>query len=248
MNKTISFLMVAAGALALAACGDSADSGPVPSGPIEQVPAPEGGDWTTMVTKTPAGGFLMGNPNAPVKLVEYASMTCPHCREFEETAMEPLLDTYVKSGQVSLEFRNYVLNGLDLAASVVARCAGEAGFYGLTRQLYADQMQWIEQAQSVPPETRNRIEAMPPAQKLGAMADIAGLKEWASLRGLPKSRAEQCLSDQGAIDELVQMQSDGSAAGVTGTPTFAINGDLLELDATRGTWEQVERAIRRELG
>ena len=66
---------------------------PLPvGGPVEAVPAPNGGDWSTIVSATPEGGFVMGNPNAPVKLVEFGSMTCPHCAEFDEAAMKPLTD------------------------------------------------------------------------------------------------------------------------------------------------------------
>ena len=55
---------------------------------------------------TPEGGFRMGNPAAPIKLVEYGSLACPHCRHFEETGYKPLLQTYVRTGRVSYEFRN----------------------------------------------------------------------------------------------------------------------------------------------
>ena len=63
---------------------------------------------------TPAGGFVMGNPNAKVKLIEYGSLTCPHCREFDEKGVQPLIANYVKTGQVSWEFRNYVRDAFDL--------------------------------------------------------------------------------------------------------------------------------------
>ena len=80
-----------------------------------------------MVVRTPEGGYLMGNPKANVKLIEFGSMTCPHCAEFEEQRGEQLIDTYVKSGRVSYEFRNFVRDPFDLAASLIARCGGRSG-------------------------------------------------------------------------------------------------------------------------
>ena len=68
-------------------------------------PAPR--DWSRTVAATPEGGFRMGNPNAKVKLVEYGSLACPHCRHFEETGYKPLVQQYVRTGRVSYEFRNF---------------------------------------------------------------------------------------------------------------------------------------------
>ena len=71
-------------------------------------------DWSKTVAVTPDGGFRMGNPAAKVKLVEYGSLACPHCRHFEETGYKPLVQNYVRPGQVSYEFRNYLLNTPDI--------------------------------------------------------------------------------------------------------------------------------------
>ncbi|MFL6763858.1 MAG: thioredoxin domain-containing protein, partial [Sphingomicrobium sp.] len=65
-------------------------------------------DWTRAVAATPEGGFRMGNPAAPVKLVEYGSLACPHCRHFEATGYKPLIQNYVRTGRVSYEFRNFL--------------------------------------------------------------------------------------------------------------------------------------------
>lgn len=239
-------------ALALAGCDSkpgSGDSTKVESGPIEPIPAPNGGDWTTIVSVTPEGGFRMGNPDAPVKLVEFASMTCPHCREFEEQGGQALIDTYVKSGRVSYEFRNFVMNGADLTASVLARCNGPAGFFGFTRQLFADQPQWTQTLQSADPAEMQAISALPPTQQLPRLAELAGLKQWAALRGLPAAKADQCLASQAEVDKLVQMQSDAVANfEVAGTPSFLLNGEMLELEGGTPLWTQVEAKLRDAIG
>ena len=128
------FLAGAIALVAIAGCnskpGDAKTNAPVK---WQQVAPPKGGDWSMVVNPTPAGGFMMGNPNAKIKLVEFGSMTCPHCAEFDEIGVPALVDKYVKSGQVSWEFRNYVRDPFDLTASLIARCNGAKSFFPLTR-------------------------------------------------------------------------------------------------------------------
>ncbi len=118
--------MLTAGAAALAlvltGCGDGGgnQSAPVDNSALKQIPAPNNGDWTQTVAKTPEGGFRMGNPEAPVKLIEYGSLGCHVCAEFEEQGAPELRDTYVKSGQVSWEFRPYLLFPTDPGVSSAA--------------------------------------------------------------------------------------------------------------------------------
>jgi protein-disulfide isomerase len=239
---------IAVAAFSITACnaeksGSSASFGT--GGPVEAVPAPNGGDWTTVVAETPEGGFRMGNPNAGVKLVEFGSMTCPHCREFDEAAMKPLVENYVKTGRVAFEFRNYVRDPYDMAASVVARCAGPSGFFGLTRQLYADQPEWIAKAQSADPAKLQALATLPPAQQLGEVAKLAGFPEYAAMRGLPSAKLNACLGDPATPTKLVQMQTDATTAypDIPGTPSFLINGKLVEIKPGSTPWQQVEAAL-----
>lgn len=244
---------VAAAAFSITACnaeqgGNGATAGT--GGPVEAVPAPNGGDWSTIVAQTPEGGFVMGNPNAAVKLVEFGSMTCPHCREFDEAAMKPLTEQYVKSGRVSFEFRNYVRDPYDMAASIVARCAGPTGFFGLTRQLYADQAEWIAKAQSADPARMQALSSLPPSQQLAEVAKLAGFPEYAAMRGLPSARLDACLADPETPTKLVQMQTAATEAypDLPGTPSFLLNGKLIEIKPGSTPWSQVETALKAALG
>ena len=251
MNKSI-LCGIAALSIALTGCGEKGgDSGIVaPSEPVKAVPAPNGGDWSTIVAQTPEGGFVMGNPAAGVKLVEFGSMTCPHCREFDETGAKPLIDNYVKSGRVSYEFRNYVMNPYDMAASVMARCAGTSGFFGFTRQLYADQPEWIAKAQSADPARVQALATLPPNQQLAEVAKLAGFPEYAAMRGLPSAKLNACLLDPDAPTKLVQMQTDATTAypDLPGTPSFLINGKLVEIKPGSTAWTQVEAALKTAIG
>lgn len=236
--------------LLLAGCGsEGGETGNVATaanaGAIEQIPAPNGGDWTQVVSTTPEGGFIMGNPDAPVKLVEYASMTCPHCAVFSREASEALKNEYVKSGQVSFEFRNFVLNGIDMAASLLARCQGPGPFFQLTEQVFAQQDQWMQGFQELPEATAQQLQSLPPEQQISALAEAGDLYSFFQMRGLPQSKAQACVSDQQAVEQLVQMGQRATDQGIQGTPTFMINGEVVEGIAT---WDQLEPRIRGAIG
>ena len=246
----ISFLFLASAALLATACnaekGAANSSGPEVT--AKPVPAPNNGDWSTIVSATPEGGFVMGNPNAKVKLVEFGSLTCPHCAEFEEKGGKALVDNYVKKGLVSWEFRNFVRDPFDMTATLLARCGGEAGFFGLTRNLFADQRDWIgkiQAAQAADPAKMQALQAMSPAQQFSTIADMAGLKQYASMRGVPRAKGDQCLANEAEVNKLVQMNTDAvSTYNVPGTPTFLINGSVVEQTAT---WELLEPKIKEAL-
>jgi protein-disulfide isomerase len=242
-----SYLILGSAALLATACNAEKGAGNTTGPEVTATPvaAPNNGDWSTIIAKTPEGGFLMGNPNAKVKLVEFGSMTCPHCAEFEEKGAKQLIDNYVKKGLVSWEFRNYVRDPFDVAASLIARCGGEASFFGLTRGLYAEQRDWVGKIQAADPAKMQSLQTMSPAQQFSTIADIAGLKQFAALRGVPRAKADACLADEAAVNQLVQMNSDaGSNYNIPGTPSFLINGTLVDQTAT---WEALEPKIKEAL-
>jgi len=242
------FLLAAAAIVASAACnaerGNEASSS---NAPIEAVAPPQGGDWTKMVRMSPEGGFVMGNPNADVKVVEFGSMTCPHCAEFDETGFKPLVDKYVKTGRVSFEFRNYVRDPFDLAASLIARCGGPERFFPLTNGLFADQREWTGRLQEVPAAQMQALQSMPPQQQFLEIAKLSGLQTWAAQRGVPSAKTNACLTNQDEVNRLVQMTSDVTTQypQFQGTPSFAINGEFAE---NTSSWEQLEARIRDALG
>lgn len=244
--KPRKFLAAAAALVALAGCnGESGTTtNGAPSGPAQTVAPPAGQTWDQVVTKTAEGGFLMGNPNAPVKVIEYGSMTCPHCAEFAEESDE-LVNDYVKTGQVSFEFRNYVRDGLDIAMSLVARCGGPERFFPLTEALFESQRDLFEKAQSAPPEQQQAL-----AQTPKGYAQLAGLQEWAAQRGVPAAQTSACLSDQGEIDQLVQMNADAlQQFNVQGTPSFVVNGEpTTPPTGGQSNWEALEPQVRDALG
>jgi len=233
--------------LALAACNKNKNEGAPTAAndtvKITQANPPPGGTWADVVNETSAGGFVMGNPNAKVKLLEYGSLTCPHCREFDEKGVPTLIDNYVKGGQVSWEFRNYVRDPFDLTATLIARCNGAKSFFPLMRAIYKDQPTWVAKIQAVPQAQLESLQNLPPKQEFVQAANYAGLTEWATARGVPPAKSAQCLANEGTINQLVQMTSDATTQypDFQGTPTFVINGKMVPNTAS---WDLLEPKLK----
>lgn len=247
MIKPQYLLVAVAAVFASAACNaEKSNDSSAAAMQAKAVKPPQGGDWARIVSATPAGGFVMGNPNAAVKLIEFGSMTCPHCAEFDETGVKPLIDTYVKSGRVSYEFRNYVRDPYDLAGALVARCNGAKGFFPLTRAMYKDQPNWLARLQTVPAEQQQALAALGPDRQFVESAKLAGFQQWAAMRGLPSAKSNACLADQAEINRMVQMTSDATAQypEFAGTPTFVVNNEMV----TGSTWKILESELRKALG
>lgn len=246
--KPTKFLACALAVVAIAGCnskqGDAATNTPVKIAPVKP---PAGGDWSQVVSATPAGGFVMGNPQAKVKLIEYGSLTCPHCKAFDDEAVPTLIDKYVKSGQVSWEFRNYVRDPFDLTASLIARCNGPKSFFPLMRALYKDQAVWVGKIQAAPQDQVAGLQNLPPNQEFVQAAKFAGLPDWAAARGVPVAKSNQCLADEKTINQLVQMTSDATTQypDFPGTPTFVLNGKMVDLGKV--TADQVWPTLRAKL-
>jgi protein-disulfide isomerase len=227
----------------LAGCGGGG-SGEAPTAPansVAAVAAPAGQDWTQQVRATAEGGYVMGNPDAPLKLVEWGSRLCPTCGAFANTGMRPLIDTYVKSGKVSYEFREYLVHGApDFAPALIGRCAGAEPFFPMLEEMFAAQPTILPKMEDAG-AFQQQIANLPPGQTFTRWAEKLGFIEFAKQRGLPEAQVRACLTDTKAIDDLVKYMDNGTKAGVTGTPTFFLNGNRLEGSVS---WSQVEQALK----
>ena len=196
---------------------------------LPTIAAPNGQDWTQTVEETPEGGYRMGNPNAPVKLLEYASISCPHCAEFTAEGSEQLRERYVKSGQVSWEYRPFLLFPTDPGVFMLLRCQGPQAFFRLADQLYATQRDWLGRTQTLGQAELARLQALSPQQQAGELAKAIGVDQFFRQRGMPQARIDQCLADQAGLTRLAEIQQHGSREdNVTGTPTFFLNGQKLD--------------------
>jgi protein-disulfide isomerase len=201
-------------------------------------------DWAQTVSVTAEGGFRMGNPEARVKLVEYGSLACPHCRHFEETGYKPLVQNYVRTGRVSYEFRNLLINGPDISISLLTRCAGPAKFFPMSEQVYATQPQWFGKIEQMSDADKAALDKMTDQQRVVRFAEVGGMPQIASRYGVTLPRARQCLADSNALKRLIDMTQAANDAGIDHTPTFIINGKVSEA----ATWEQLEPELNKALG
>jgi len=245
--KVRTLLACAMTALALAACNKNNSNGnqgaPAASNEtvtITQANPPPGGDWSDVVNATHAGA-MMGNPNAKVKLVEIGSLSCPHCKAFDDEGVPKLIDQYVKPGKVSWEFRPYIIHGpIDMAANLIVRCNGLKTFFPLVQALYHDQASWMAKVEAAPQDKVAQIQNLPTNQIFVQMANLLGLQDWAAARGIPQAKSNQCLSNEKMINDEVQLTSDVSDQypDFSGTPAFIINGTMQPKETT--TWEALK--------
>lgn len=236
--KSLTALPLIGLALALAACGKDAgdNNATAANSTASAVSAPAGSAWTDTVSKTAEGGFVIGNPNAAVKLIEYGALSCSHCAEFSEKSHDKLMG-YVSKGTVSFEFRPFMLNSYDLPASLLARCAGPGPFFAIAEQMFAAQREFFATAQSVPPAVQQSWQGLKEDQLAAALAKAYGFDSFVQQRGISTAQANACLADTAAIKELNDILQNGvKQFQITGTPTFIVNGKKEDVN----TWEAVE--------
>lgn len=149
--------------------------------------------------------MVMGDADAPVTIVEYASYTCPHCARFHETVFKQLKSDYIDTGKVKFIYREVYFDRFGLWASMVARCGGEDKFFGISDLLYKGQSEWTRAGE--------------PA------AIVDALRKIGRLAGLDNDTLEACLQDGDKAQTLIAWwEANGSADGIDSTPSFVING------------------------
>ena len=196
-------------------------------------------DWAVTVTPSAAGDWVIGNPKAKVRLVEYGSYTCPHCGAFAHESRAVLRDRMIRSGSVALEYHHLVRDALDLAAVVLARCGGPARFAGVHDAIFARQDEWLPRGFEFQQVNAQRIAMYPRLAQLRAYADGAGLTEIVAAQGLRPAQIDACFADATALDGVVTLTARVPAE-VDSTPTFFLNGRL----APHLDWTALEPRLR----
>ncbi len=243
MFRRIAFAAFAAPlALGPSACNSGEEDTVAASEPIAPISAPEGTQWTDTTTVSDDGGYILGNPEAPIKLVEYGSLTCPACAAFSVEGAAKLEEDYVNSGRVSYEFRSVLIHGAaDLVLTKLVTCGAKEAVHPLANQVWANLNPILDGIQANTAALEGAM-GLPEEQRLPAYAEAGGLYEFFSARGLSRDQAESCLADFDAVQALAE-QTEAAARRdeVERTPTFFLNGRQLE--ETR--WEDVEPALQR---
>ena len=214
------------------------------SAPAEAAPAPteRRGGWTTRVTQTATGAYVLGNPLAKVRLVEYLSMTCSHCAHFAAEGLPALKRDYIASGKVSLEFRNAVRDPYDLAGVLLARCTGPQGYFPTSEALLAKQGEWLARAAEFGEKEAEKLKDAPLEQALLATAKGVGLD---TLAGVAPARLPGCFANKPEQERVSAMANEAwGERKIGGTPFFLINGVAVE---NANTWATLEPRLREAL-
>jgi protein-disulfide isomerase len=149
----------------------------------------------------PAGDVMLGADTAPVTVIEYASMTCPHCAHFSTTTFPELKTRYIDTGKVKYTLREFPLDALAAAGFMLARCAGPDKYMAIAETLFANQATWMVQQPLEP------------------------LKGIAKQFGFTEETFNQCLANQKVLDDIQAVRDRAAEKlGVNSTPTFFING------------------------
>ena len=149
----------------------------------------------------PLGDVVLGKDDAPVTIVEYASMTCSHCATFHNTVYPEMKKKYIDTGKVKYILREFPLDPLAAAGFMLARCAGNDKYHAMVETLFNKQKEWVVQ-NPIPP--------------LLALAKQAGFTQ---------ESFESCLKDQKVLEGIEAVRTHGAEKlGVNSTPTFFING------------------------
>jgi|SRR5262249_23121734 len=186
------------GALALVSSATAALGDPAWAAPA----GPQTVSIEELMAQGPLPDQVLGEAEAPVTIVEYASMTCPHCAAFHETTYPELKKRYIDTGKVRFIFREFPLDPLAAAGFMLARCAGEGKYYPMIETLFHQQKTWAVQ-KPIPP--------------LLAIAKQAGFSQ---------QSFEQCLANQKLLEDIEKVRERAANKfGVNSTPTFFINGE-----------------------
>lgn len=179
-------------------------------------------DWTKRVTQTPQGAFVLGNPAAKARLVEYVSYTCNHCADFTNEASAPLKARYVAGGGMAVEVRHAVRDPIDLAATLLARCTGPARFFAAHEKLFATQEQWFGQGVRYARTNQAALEQAPGPERVRMLAKAAGL---GGVVGLNETQVNACLADPVQQKPVMAMTQEAwQTRAIPGTPYFMLNG------------------------
>lgn len=152
------------------------------------------------------GDVVLGDAAAPVTVIEYASFTCPHCKNFHATVLNDLKTNYIDTGKVHFIYREVYFDRFGLWAGMVARCAGPDKYFGISNLIYEQQAEWTK------------------GENPGAVAD--NLAKIGRSTGLTSDEIDACLRDEAMATAMIKVFEDTTAAdGINSTPSFIIDGE-----------------------
>ncbi len=170
------------------------------------------------------GDVVLGNPQAPVTVIAYESLTCSHCAEFSNDVFPKIKATYIDTGKVRYVFRDFPLDGAALQAAMLSRCVGADKRWGMIETLFAQQKDWLQ---------GDTIEQV-----------VAKVLPYAKLAGLTDDNIKACLADEALKSTILASRKGAEELKVEATPSFVINNEKM---TTPPTEENVVKAIEEAL-
>lgn len=153
-----------------------------------------------------APDMILGQADAPITIIEYASFTCPHCADFHEHSWDKLKAEYIDTGKVRFINREVYFDKYGLWAGMVARCGGEMRYFGIVDMIFEGQKDWIGNGQEP--------------------VILENLKTIGKTAGLSQEAVDACMEDQDLATSMVAAyQKHAADDEIKGTPTFIINGE-----------------------
>ncbi|MCW8952227.1 MAG: DsbA family protein [Rhodospirillales bacterium] len=169
------------------------------------------------------GERVLGNADAPVTIIEYSSLTCPHCAKFHAETLPRIKKKYIENGKAKLVFRDFPFDRVGLAAATIARCVPQERYFGFIDILFASQGKWS----SAP----NPIEAV---------------AQFARFAGLSPELIDACLGNEKIVDAIINRRVEGEKThGIQSTPSFVINGTKV---SGALPFEEFDKVIAKALG
>ncbi|MBU0669118.1 MAG: DsbA family protein [Alphaproteobacteria bacterium] len=234
MTKPIS---LALGALVLTG---SVLTGSLLAGSGTAVAAESGKNWSAAVAEN-ENGHLLGNPEAEVKLVEFMSYTCSHCADFARSGDQAIKLAYVPNGRVSFEIRHLLRDPIDLTAALLTHCGDPAKFPANHAAILNAQEDWMAKARATTQAQRSRWQFGSNGARRQAMASDLGFYALMERRGYSRVALDRCLADEAKASALAETsQADVATYNLQGTPSFVVDGELLE---GVFTWPALEKAL-----
>jgi len=184
-------------------------------------------------------GWVIGSPKAPKSLVEYGSLNCPHCAAFSREAA-PTLMAAVKAGRLRFEYRPYLIFPHDIAATLVARCVPVARRIAFVEQYYANTAAFTDKLRAADQPTLDAAKANGEGAYNRAVVAATGMKPLAARFGLTGAAVDRCVADPKGIAWLDAAYQKAQAAGISGTPTFFLNGKRIQF----GSVDEVKAALK----
>ena len=193
-------------------------------GATKPAPPAAKANWLITVSTTPTGGHIVGNPDGGVRLVEYVSYTCSHCAEFDVEAKGELAVGLVKPGKGSIEYRPFFRNIIDVTSTLLVNCGPPTKFQGNHSVVLSAQKKWLVDPSEA---QQKRWTTGDFGTRMRAIAGDMKLYPLFEARGYRRVELDRCLADKALAQQIADENKNASEViGITGTPSFLLNGTL----------------------